>query len=820
MSGLMQDLRYALRGLRQRPGFTAIAVLTLALGIGANTAIFSVANGVLLRSLPYDRPDRLVMIWGHRTQEPQAELSTSEYWDLSEQGRSFSRIAAYVDGTATLTGGGAPERLRAGYLTGDALPVLGVTPALGRGFTVEEDRPNGPRAVLLSDALWRRRFGADPSIVGRVLILDDAPTPVAGVMPAGFQLPSHYSGTGMELWSPLQLDPAADRTDRGWHFLHAIGRLRDGVTVDAASSEVSSLMRGMLAQYPTKYTPEFSGSATTVAQEVVGDIRPAILVLLGAVALLLLIACANVAGLLLARAEARQREIALRTAMGAGRGRLLRQLLTESLLLAVAGATLGVVLAAWGVQALVLAAPASVPRLAEVAIDARVLLFTLGLTLLTGLLFGLAPALHSVRPDLSQALTEGGRSGTAGGHRQRLRRVLVGGQVAVALVLVTGAGLLVQSFLRLRQVDPGFQPEGLLTARVELSSVRFATSAARRQFYRDLVDRLSHLPGVRIAAVARALPMTGRLEIGDWSFILEGRAASPPLPTDYHPADWQVVTPGYFGVMRIPVREGRDFTDADQVGAPGAVIVNRTLARQVWPGQDPVGQRVLLGGGGVDSVWRTLVGVVGDVRHRGLSEAARPEMYLPYAQFPAGTGNPPAAMYVAIRAAGDPEALTAQLRATVAALDVDTPVAETQTMEAAMGAWAAERRLIMLLVSGFAVIALVLGAVGIYGVMAHLVSQRQREIGIRMALGAVPEQILRLVVSQSALVVGGGILAGTLGALAVTRLLAGLLFHIQPTDPLTFAGTALALAAVAAGATLLPALRAVRTDPAHALRSD
>jgi predicted permease len=369
-------------------------------------------------------------------------------------------------------------------------------------------------------------------------------------------------------------------------------------------------------------------------------------------------------------------------------------------------------------------------------------------------------------------------------------------------------------------VDPGFQPEGLLTARVELSSVRFATSAARREFYRELVDRLSHHPAVQAAAVARALPMTGRLEIAVWSFILEGRAASPPLPTDYHPADWQVVTPGYIGAMRIPVREGRDFTEADRVGAPGTVIVNRTLARQVWPGEDPVGQRVLLGGGGMDSVWRTVVGVVGDVRHRGLSEAARPEMYLPYAQFPAGTGNPPAAMYVAMRAAGDPEALSAQLRATVAALDADTPVAETQTMEAALGAWAAERRLIILLVTGFAAIALVLSAVGIYGVMAHLVSQREREIGIRMALGAVPEQILRLVLSQSALVVGGGILAGTLGALAVTRLLAGLLFHIQPTDPLTFAGTALALAAVAVGATLLPALRAVRTDPAHALRSD
>ena len=422
MTGLAQDLRYALRGLRQRPAFTVVAVLTLALGIGANTAIFSVANGVLLRPLPYDRPARLAMIWGHRTQEPLARLSVAEYWDVSERTRSFSKVGAYVDGTATLTGAGVPERLRAGYMTAGVPDVLGVAPAMGRGFSPQEDRPGGPPVVLLSDALWRRRFGADPSILGRVLTLDDAPATVVGVMPSGFQLPSHYSGPGMELWSPLQLDPAADRTSRGWHFLEGIGRLRDGVTVPAASAEASSLMRGMLVEYPTEYTPEFDGSTTSVEQQVVGDVRPAILVLLGAVALLLLIACANVAGLLLARAEARQREIALRTALGAGRVRLVRQLLTESLLLAAAGGTLGVLLATWGVRGLVLAAPASMPRLGGIGIDARVLLFTVGLTVLTGLLFGLTPAFHTVRPDLSHALTEGGRSGTAGGRRQLVRR--------------------------------------------------------------------------------------------------------------------------------------------------------------------------------------------------------------------------------------------------------------------------------------------------------------------------------------------------------------------------------------------------------------
>jgi predicted permease len=394
------------------------------------------------------------------------------------------------------------------------------------------------------------------------------------------------------------------------------------------------------------------------------------------------------------------------------------------------------------------------------------------------------------------------------------------GQVAVALVLVTGAGLLVQSFLRLRQVDPGFVPEGLLTARVELSPVRYQANDAKRRFYETLLERLRTLPGVRTAAAARALPMTGRLEIGDWSFVLEGQASSPPLPTDYHPADWQVVSPGYFATMRIPVREGRDFTASDRLGAPGAIIVNRTLARQVWPNGDALGRRVLLGGGGSDSVWRTVVGIVGDVRHRGLTAAPRPEMFLPYAQFPAGTGTAPLSMYVALRAAGDPSTLTSALGAAVAALDPDVPLSSVQTMEAAMGSWAAERRLIMLLVSGFALVALVLGSVGIYGVMAHVVAQREREIGVRMALGAVPGQILRLVVSQSAWLVGAGILAGTVGALAVTRVLTGLLFQIRPTDPVTFLGTALVLILAAAGATLVPALRALRTDPAHALRSD
>ncbi|HUR95393.1 MAG TPA: ABC transporter permease [Gemmatimonadales bacterium] len=820
MKGLEQDLRYALRQLGRAPAFTAVAVLTLALGIGANTAMFSVAYGVLLRSLPYDRPERLVMVWGHRTEQPQAELSVPEYWDLGEKTRALSGVAAYADGSANLTGSGAPERLRVGYMTAGATGVLGIGPVRGRAFRPEEDLPHAVPVVLMSDGLWRRRFGADPAIVGRTLMLDDAPTTVIGIMPPQFQLPSHYGGPPMELWAPLQLDPATNRGERGWHFLNVVGRLRDGLALDAAAREASSLMRAMLAAYPTEYDAEFDGTATAVEQEVVGDVRPAILVLLGAVALLLLIACANVAGLLLARAEARQREIALRTALGAGRGRLVRQLLTESLLLAAGGGFLGMVGAMWGVRALVLAAPSSVPRLDTVGIDARVLTFTLGVTLLTGVLFGLAPALHAARPNLSGALVDGGRAGTAGAGRHRVRRMLVAAQVALALVLVTAAGLLVQSFLRLRHVDPGFRPERLLTARVELSPVRYATGADSRRFYRDLLERLGAIPSVRSAAAARALPMTGRLEIGDWSFVLEGQASSPPLPSDWHPADWQVVSPRYFETMGIPVLQGRGVSPDDRLDTPGAVVVNRTLAAQVWPDGDAVGKRVLLGGGDVDSVWRTVVGIVGDVRHRGLNAPPRPEMYLPYAQFPAGTGDPPRSMYVVLRTAADPVGLTGALRAAVASLDPEAPLSGVQTMEAAMGSWSAERRLVMLLVSGFALLALTLGAVGIYGVMSHLVSQREREIGVRIALGAMPQRILRMVLAHSAWLVGAGIVAGTIGSLAVTRLLAGLLFEVRPTDPVTFAGTAVILVLVAAGATVIPALRAVRTDPALTLRSD
>ncbi|MGH7525750.1 MAG: ABC transporter permease, partial [Gemmatimonadales bacterium] len=655
-----------------------------------------------------------------------------------------------------------------GFATADVLPLLGVAPALGRNFAPEEDLPGRAPVVLLSDQLWRRRFGKDPKIVGRRVVLDDAPAQVIGVLPPGFQFPLDFAGEPMDLWAPAQLDPGIDRGERGWHFLRVLGRLKPGVTPEAAGLEVAALALRMRDRYPNEYTKGFMGSVTRVADNVVGEVRPALFVLVAAVGMLLLIACANVASLLLARSEVRQREIALRTALGAGRGRIVRQLLTESVLFAAVGGAIGLVLAIWGLRALILAAPPTIPRLDEIGVDGRVLAFTAVVALGTGLLFGLAPALHAVRADLANALTDGGKGGTAGRARQRFRRGLVVAQIALALVLVTGAGLLVQSFLRLRGVDPGFNPEQVLTARIELSPVRYGKSDQTRAFYQQLTRRIEELPGVQSAAAVRALPMTGRLDIGDWSFLLEGKFSIPPGPGDWHPADWQVVTPEYFRTMGIPLLEGRGVEECDRVDSPGAMVVNQTLARRVWPDGNALGQRVILGGGATDSVWRTVVGVVGDVRHRGLNTAPRPEMYLPHAQFPAGTGDASRSMYLAVRTTGDPARLAPAIRAALDGLDPNVPLVQLQTMEQALGAWAAERRLTMLVVTGFALVALILGAVGIYGVMAHLVVQHTREIGLRVALGAVPAEILRLVLAQGAWLAGVGIAVGVAGALAVT----------------------------------------------------
>jgi putative ABC transport system permease protein len=623
----------------------------------------------------------------------------------------------------------------------------------------------------------------------------------------------------MELWTLLQLDPTVNRGERGGHWLEVVARLRQGVTPDMADREVAAFVAGMLRQYPNEYQPDFGGFAVAAMEETVGDIRPVLLLLMGAVGLLLLIACANIAGLLMARAEGRQREIAVRAALGARSGRIVGQLLTESVLLAMVGGVAGVLLASWLVHALVVTAPPTLPRIESIGLDGWSVGFAAALSLATGLLFGSVPAVHAAAPNLYQMLSEGGRSGTAGKQRQRFRRGLVVAQIALALVLLVGAGLHIQSFARLRGVDPGFAPDHLLTARLELSPVRYQDNDRIRAFYQELIRRLEEISGVTAVASVKALPMT-QLELGDWSFIEEGKHSLPPRPADWVLANWQAISPGYFATMRIPVLRGRDVGDGDRIGSPGVAIVNRTLARRAWPGGEAIGKRILMGGGPTDSLWRTVIGVVGDVRHRGLDVEPQSEIYLPHAQFPAGTGTALRTLRLVIRSERDPSQLTAAVRAVVTELDPDLPLAEVQTMEEALGTWAAERRLTMLLVAGFAMVAILLGAVGIYGVMAHMVVQRTREIGIRIAVGAVPREILALVLRQGAWLAGLGIAAGLVGGMGAVRLLAGLLYGITPTDLPTFLGTAVLLAVVASVASLLPAVRATRIDPIEALRAE
>ncbi|HKG91902.1 MAG TPA: ADOP family duplicated permease, partial [Gemmatimonadaceae bacterium] len=550
MDTLLRDIKHALRAMRRAPGFTAVATVALALGIGANTAIYSVVNGVLLRPLPYGGAERVVQIWNHWEGWPQTWLSPPEYWDFVNQSRTLEHVAAYTSGGRNLTGGDAPERVRVGFATANVFPALGAQPRIGRAFGAEEDRPNGPRVAVLGWGLWQRRFAGDPGIIGRTILLNDSAVTVLGVMPPGFQLPTDLAGQPMDLWMPLQLDPAAGG-GRGGHYLYAVARTKPGVGTAAAAREVEALAKRMTEQFTDQYSPAFGSEAVPVAEEIMGKVRPALLLLAGAVGFVLLIACANVANLLLARAESRQREIAVRVALGAGRGRIVRQLLTESVLLALAGGALGTLLATWGVGALRAAAPASVPRAAEASVDGTVLGFTLLVSLATGVLFGLVPALQAGRMghprsgSLQSTLREGGRGNSGDARRQQVRRALVVAELSLALVLLVGAGLLVRSFSRLLGVSAGFDPSGVLTMQVTPPASKYASTPDVWRFYRVLFERLGALPGVQAAAGVRALPMTG--PIGDWGFQVEG-AGAQGAREQWQSGDWQVVTPGYFDV--------------------------------------------------------------------------------------------------------------------------------------------------------------------------------------------------------------------------------------------------------------------------------
>jgi putative ABC transport system permease protein len=811
MGSFMQDLRYSFRTLRKTPVFTAVAVLALALGIGANSAIFSVVNAVLLRPLPFANPERMLSVQSRNEKfgGVGVEQSYPNFLDLRAQCGACEGVAAYGGATTFLTNPGAePERMRGVQASADLLPLLGVKPALGRVFTAEEDQPGQRRLIVLSYGVWQRSFGGDPNIIGRDIPLgSSAPTTVVGVMPKGFKFPVEWQQT--DFWMPLApaMSPA-DRDGRANVWLDVLAKTKPGVSTEQARSEIDAISRRLQAQYPETNTA-LAFFVKPLKENLVGDLRTALLVLLGAVGCVLLIACANVANLLLARAAGRAKEMSIRTALGASRARIVRQLLTESLLLATVGGALGLLLAMWGVDLLAAAAPADIPRVAEIGLDSRVLVFTLAVTLATGVVFGLAPALQASKADVNEALKEGGRGTGEGGGRRRLRGALVVSEVALSLVLLVGAGLLAQSFKRLLDVTPGFDAKNLVTMDVALRRSRYPEEAQRVQFFRDFIEQASRLPGVGGVGVVDPLPLAGNFEA--WDFQIEGRA--PFAPGDQNSADRRVVNGDYFRVMNIPLRRGRSFDERDRKEAPQVLVVNDTFARRFFNGEDALGKRIVFGGGPAGGTAREIVGVVGDVRHAGLEEPATPEFYVPFTQVLTNRLT-----VVARAASGDTANVATALRGVIRQTDKDSPIWNVRTMEELLAASVAKRRFNMILLGGFASVALLLAALGIYGVISYSVTQRTHEIGVRVALGAQPRDVVRMILSQGMRLTLLGVGLGLVGAFALTRVMSGLLFGVSATDPATFAGVALLLAGVAFVSCLLPARRATKVDPMIALR--
>jgi putative ABC transport system permease protein len=812
VSTFFQDLRFAVRGLAKQRGFTLVALLTLALGIGANSAIFGIVNAVLLRPLPYQDPDRVVLLWSHWTNWSKTWVSQGELVDYQDQARSLEHVAAFSATSFNLTDGGDPLRVRAAQVQPDVFTALGARPIAGRVFTAEEDRPGHQHVVMLTEGLWRSQFGSDPSVIGRAIQLDAEPYTVVGVLPAELRLPLDYaSRTFTQIWVPLALE-ANDPQSRGNHGLNALGRLRPGASLAQAQAEIDTITRGFFQRYPNTYDTEFGLTLIPAPREVFGDVRPALLVLLMAVGAVLLIACANVANLLLARSEARQKELAIRVVLGAGRGRIVRQLLTESIVLATLGGAAGIALAYALTQGLIALDPLKIPRVQDIAIDGRVLAFTAAISLVTGILFGIVPAIQSSRADLQPALKEGGRdSRVATGW---LRRVLVVGEVAASVVLVAAALLLARSFARLLDVDAGFNPAHVLTLRTSLPNQAYTEPAAMVRAYAEVGRRLREAPGVQAAGAVTGLPLASTR--GDWGIRIEGR------PTDNQrsiAADWQVVTPGYFEAIGTPLRAGRTFTDADAANTLPVIVVNETMAKKFWPGTSAIGRRMMMGGNGV---WITVVGVVADVHHRGLDLLPRPEMYRPHTQFRYGGADAPAVstMTWVVRTSGDPRAATGFARAAIHAVDASLGVSDVATMEQVLADSTSDRRLNMLLFALLGGLALALATIGVYGVVAYSVTQRTHEIGVRMAIGARPGDVVRMVLTEGGRLAMAGVAVGSVVAVAGARLIRGLLFEVSATDPLTFAGVAIGLLVIALLASYVPARRATRVDPMIALRGE
>jgi putative ABC transport system permease protein len=806
MGTLWNDLRYALRVMSKNPGFTLIAIITLALGIGANTAIFTVVNAVLLRPLAFHDPSRLV-IAAEKSQYPTISTSYENYVDWRDQSHSFESLEATRGATITLTGSGEAERLNARYATAGLFPLLGVDAIAGRTFRADEDRAGGAPVVLLSYGLWQRRFGGASDTVSRSIVLDSQPYTVVGVLPKGFELLQPA-----DVFLPFTPWAKTLPDDRNWHpGIIAVGRLKPGVSREQARGEMVGITKRLEEQYPI-YNTGTSADVIGLQDRLVQNVRPALLLLLGAVSFVLLIACVNVANLLLARAASRGREVAIRTSMGASRWRIVRALLTESVLISVTGGALGLLLASSALGPLLHMAEGSVPQVFSVELDRSVLLFTLGVSIFTGLLFGIVPALRTGKIDLRETLNEGSRGSTTGRGHHRILGALVATEIAVALLLLIGSGLLLRSFARLQDVPPGFHPDHLLVADLPLSQNAYAKPEQRYEFFDRIVDRAKSLPGVRSAGAASFLPVSGGG--GLLNFNIEARP--PKGPHDYLAAGYRTITPQYMETLGVPLLQGRNIGAGDTEKAPAVVVINATMAHTYFPGENPLGKRLQLGATPEKDVpYMEVVGVVGDVL-QGLDSDAKAETYLPYRQ--ADALIPVFQLSIVLRTAGDPQLQTAALRSAVAEIDPNQPVVKIRTMQENMASSVTEPRFRTWLIGIFAGLALVLAAVGIYGVMSYSVTQRTNEIGIRVTLGAQPNDVFRIVVGEGLRLALIGVGVGLVAALISTRVLRTFLYGVNAVDPVTFILTAAILVAVAGAASFIPARRATRVDPMIALR--
>jgi putative ABC transport system permease protein len=809
LEALWQDLRYAVRILIKSPGFNLVAVIALALGIGANTAVFSIVNALLLRPLPFRDPERLVQVWETSAKRGVREMTVSypNFADWRDQNRVFDQVAAYSDWAFTLTGNGEPERIKGAIVSPSFFPVLGIEPLVGRLLLQEEDYPDKAFSVVMSERSWRRLFNSDPQIVGKGIVLNSKTFVVVGVVPSIPDLPKLADEP--ELWIPISHSRGFD--NRFGHYLKVIARLKAGVTQRQAQSDVDAIAGELSARYPDSNTDR-GVSLVPLQEQIVGDYKPALLVLLGAVVFVLLIASANVANMLLARAAARQKEIAVRSALGAGRWRLIRQLLTESLLLALLGGAAGLLLAIWGVRWLIALGPADLPRAGDVVIDGRVLAFTLAVSMLTGIVFGLAPALQVSRRDLNETLKEGSRSAAGSVGHRRTRSLLVVSEIALSVVLLVEAGLLMRSFLRLRAVDPGFNPQDLLSIRLDLEGPNYNRAQPVIAFYDQLLEKIGALPGVRSVATRSHTPLERNADYANLSFAIEGRL---PDGSNRPIAYYNAVSPDFFRTMEIPVLKGRSFDGHDARNTRKVMIINETLERRYFSGEDSIGKRMTLNDENPsEEDWATIVGVAGDTKPLVLDGEPAAEMYMPFAQ------QPQSSMSLMIRATGDPASVVAGVRAAVREIDGTQPVYGIKSFSGIMSEAVEAPRFRTFLLGVLAVLALILAMVGIYGVMSYSVNQRTHEIGIRMALGASAVDVLKLVVGNGMALALAGVGVGLAGGLAVTRVIAQFLFGIKPTDPLTFVLISALLLAVAMLACYIPAAKATRVDPLVALRHE